>query len=152
MTQYNTRYVTIQMSQFTNMYSYALSKNKKNQPFYIATSTIPLPAANDTWFERGPVGVNKLSSMMKRMVVRAGMNPDKRLSNHSARKFLVQKLNDCSIPPNEIIQISGHKNLASINNYSHINQNQHRDISQILHSNSTENCPQNPPNFRHIQQ
>ena len=32
------------------------------------------------------------------------------------------------------MQISGHKNVNSLNNYSHINQTQHKDISRILHS------------------
>ena len=66
------------------------------------------------------------------------MNQNKRLSNHSTRKYLIQKLNDNNIPPNQIMQISGHKNMASINNYSHINSHQHRQISQILYSNSND--------------
>ena len=32
------------------------------------------------------------------------------------------------------MQISGHKNIHSINNYSHINEDQHRQISEILHT------------------
>ncbi|XP_060554752.1 uncharacterized protein KIAA1958-like [Ruditapes philippinarum] len=115
-----------------------------DHPFYIATTTIHLPSPRDTWFKRNPVGINKLGSMMKRMVQHSGLNSSKRLTNHSARKYLVQKLNDSNIPPNQIMQISGHKNIASINNYSHINQNQHRQISDILHSNVKENNPANP--------
>ena len=76
--------------------------------------------------------------MLKRMVQHSGMNQNKHLSNHSASKYLTQKLNDNNIPPNQIMQISGHKNIASINNYSHINSYQHRQISQILHSNSND--------------
>ena len=71
---------------------------------------------------------------MKRMAKNAGLNPDKKLSNHSARKYLVQKLNDNNVPANHIMQISGHKNIQSINNYSHINENQHRQISSVLYS------------------
>ncbi|KAH3753203.1 hypothetical protein DPMN_187837 [Dreissena polymorpha] len=43
------------------------------------------------------------------------------------------------------MQISGHKNFVSSNNYSHINPMQHRNISQILHSNSNENTSMNYP-------
>ena len=32
------------------------------------------------------------------------------------------------------MQISGRKNIHSINNYSHINEDQHRQISEILHT------------------
>ena len=43
--------------------------------------------------------------------------------------ILFEKLNDNTIPPNQIMQISGHKNIAFINKvYSHINSHQHRQI------------------------
>ena len=108
--------------------------SEPNNPFYVATTTVHHTSPQEIWFKRNPVGVNKLSSMMKRMVERAGLNPDKKLTNHSARKHLVQKLNDFNIPANQIMQISGHKNIHSINNYSHINEDQHRQISEILHT------------------
>ena len=77
--------------------------------------------------------------MLKRMVQHSGMNQNKHLSNHSARKYLIQKLNDTTIPSNQIMQISGHKNIPFINKvYIHINSHQHRQISQILHSNSND--------------
>ena len=74
--------------------------------------------------------------MMQRMVEGAGLNVDnnRRLSNHSARKFLIQKLSDCNVPANHIMQISGHKNISSINNYSNINDQQHQGICSILYS------------------
>ncbi|MES9905045.1 MAG: DUF3504 domain-containing protein, partial [Sedimenticola sp.] len=108
-------------------------------PFYIATTTVHLPSPRDTWFKRNPVGINKLGSMMKRMVAHAGLNANKRLSNHSARKYLVQKLNDNNVPANQIMQITGHRNIGSINNYSHINHTQHKQISNILYSGASEN-------------
>ena len=73
--------------------------------------------------------------MMKRMVASANIQTNKKTSNNSARKFLIQKPNDSNVPQNRIMQISGHKNVSFINNYSHINQTQHKDISRILHSN-----------------
>ena len=118
-------------------------------PFYIAATAVHQPSPRDIWFKRNPVGINKLGSMMKWMCKQAGLNPDKKLSNHSARKYLVQKLNDNNVPANQIMQISGHKNIASINNYSHINEKQHRHISNVLHSNvsnaavDTENAAPN---------
>lgn len=66
----------------------------------------------------------------------------KRLTNHSARKYLVQKLNDNGLPPNQIMQISGHKNIQSINNYSTINSNQHRTISRTLSNAHSEQIGQ----------
>jgi len=116
--------------------------SEPSSPFYVAATTIHHPSPQETWFKRNPIGVNKISSMMKRMVERAGLNPDKKLSNHSARKHLVQKLNDFNVPANQIMQISGHKNIHSINNYSHINEVQHRHISEILHSDAPSSTVQ----------
>ena len=42
------------------------------------------------------------------------------ITNHSARKRMIQKLNDTDIPPTHIMQISGHGNVQSINNYSNV--------------------------------
>ena len=51
--------------------------------------------------------------------------------NHSTRKHLVQKLVDNDVPPNEIIQITGHKNVNSLNNYSILSDKQ-QQISAVL--------------------
>lgn len=56
----------------------------------------------------------------------------------------MQKLNDSNVPPSHIMQISGHKNVHSINNYSHINNTQHRKISSIL-SGATDDYTQSTP-------
>ena len=54
---------------------------------------------------------------------------------HSGRKTLVQKLHDNNVPPNQIVQITDHKNLQSINNYSSLKERQMENISKILSSN-----------------
>jgi len=124
-------------------YGYSLPEH----PFYIASTTKQLPVYTDVWFKKNPVGVNKLSTMMSRMVKNAGISGEKRLSNHSARKYLIQKLSDNNVPANQIMQISGHKNdYSSIYNYSHLNEKQHLNISSILQSSSTTVNPiQVPP-------
>lgn len=109
--------------------------SQPDDPFYIASTTVHNPSSREPWFKRNPVGVNKLGTFMKRMVGHAGLVSQKRLTNHSARKHLVQKLSDKNVPANHIMQMSGHKNIHSINNYSSINTDQHRAISEILYSN-----------------
>ena len=103
----------------------------EGDPFYIATHTLQsCMKANSQWFKRQPIGVNKLSSIMKRMAAIAGI--EKKLTNHSARKHLVQKLSENNVPANQIMQITGHRNIRSINNYSHTNETQHKAISRTL--------------------
>ena len=62
------------------------------------------------WFKAQPMGVNKLNNTMKDMTQVAGISGK---TNHSGRKTSVQKLQDSGVPPNQIIQITGHKNLVS---------------------------------------
>ena len=82
------------------------------------------------------MGVNKLNNLMKTMAEKADLdNP--RLTNHSARKRMVQTLNDKDIPPSHIMQLSGHKNVQSINNYSHVSQQQQKTMSRILSGSSS---------------
>jgi len=68
------------------------------------------------------------------MSVDGGLDPNKRLTNHSTRKHLVQKLRDSGIAPTDIMQISGHKNIQSVMNYSEMSEEKHRQCSKILAS------------------
>ena len=75
---------------------------------------------------------------MKTMAEKGGLTNSKQLTNHSAQKHEIQKLNDINMPPSHILQLSGHKNVQSINNYSHISQQQQKNMSRILSATSTE--------------
>ena len=87
----------------------------ENSPFYLAINT-PLPKPGKKLFKSSPLGVNSLRSMMNNMRKDADFNTDRKLVNHSTRKHLIQKLVDNEIPANEIIQVTGHKNVNSLNN------------------------------------
>ena len=63
------------------------------------------------WFKAQPMGVNKLNDIMKDMTQAAGISGK---TNHSGRKALVKKLQDSGVPPNQIIQITGHQNVRSV--------------------------------------
>ena len=58
-------------------------------------------------------------------------------TNHSGRKKLVQKLRDNDVPPNQMVQVTGHKNLQSVNYYSSLRERQMENISKILSSSSS---------------
>ncbi|CAH3182397.1 unnamed protein product, partial [Porites lobata] len=83
------------------------------------------------------MGVNKLNSLMKTMADKAGFDEKRRLTNHSARKTMIQKLNDNNIPPTHIMQLSGHRNVQSVNNYSSVSNEQQKNMSLILSGNTT---------------
>ena len=91
-----------------------------------------VPKAGRKWFMAAPLGVNSLRSMVKNMLAASQVHSHKKLVNHSTRKHLVQKLVDNNIPPNEIVQITGHKNVNSLNNYCAISDRRQWHISTVL--------------------
>ena len=45
---------------------------------------------------------------------------------------MIQKLNSHEVPPTHIMQISGHKNVQKLNNYSSLSEKQQLNMSNIL--------------------
>ena len=77
------------------------------------------------WFKAQPMGVNKLNNIMKEVTQAAGVSGK---TNYSGGKTLMQKLQHSGVPSNQIIQITGHKNLQSVNNYSSLREKQMESI------------------------
>jgi hypothetical protein len=50
-------------------------------------------------------------------------------TNHSARKTAIQTLLHSNIPPTEVMQISGHKNVQSLNSYAEVSEAQQHCMS-----------------------
>ena len=80
--------------------------------FFLSLST-----SDELWFKSSAMGVNKLSRLTKTMSEKADLDEKRRLTNHSTRKTIMQKLNDHSVPPTHIMELSRHKNVQSVNNY-----------------------------------
>ena len=89
------------------------SMNKPDAPFYLGVNHTT-KNSDKSWFKANAMGVNKLNSLMKTMAEKSGLD-NSHLTNHSARKRMIQTLNDKDIPPSHIMQLSGHKNVQSIN-------------------------------------
>ena len=97
---------------------------KPDDPFYL--QTIPNPKG-DVWFKRQPMGVNKLGSLMKSIAASAALEGKK--TNHSARKTMITRLMENSVPPLMAAQLSGHKSLDS---YSHASIDQQKAMSLTI--------------------
>ncbi|XP_053377231.1 uncharacterized protein LOC123558507 [Mercenaria mercenaria] len=85
------------------------------------------------------MGINKIYKIMNEMKEEAGIEAP-RITPYSARKRLIQKLSDDGVPANQIVQISGHKNVNSLNNYSKLNNAQSKNISDILSDKATSSA------------
>ena len=114
--------------------------NTDDSPFYIApnnTRSKSKGSLEKKWFKNQVVGEKKLNGMMKSMAEKAGLNG--RFTNHSVRKSMVTQLLHHGVPPTIIMQLSGHKNVGSINNYGVASIEQQRGMCLILSNPSDAN-------------
>ena len=82
------------------------------------------------WFTLNPLGKNKLGDLVRTMAEKAAL--DGRKVNHSARKTTVTSLLHSNIEATTVVQLTGQKNVASINEYSTASLNQQIQMSHIL--------------------
>ena len=97
--------------------------------FYLAVNNVK-SGSGKPWFKKAPVGVNKLNTLMKTMAQKDGLGPN--FKNHSGRKTMIQTLVNNDVPPTDIMQLSGHKNVQSITSYSTVSQKQQLNMSHTL--------------------
>ena len=81
------------------------------------------------------MGKNKLGKIVTTMATKAGLKG--KLVNHSIRKKTVQDLHNAGIAPSMICQVTGHKNVNSINNYAVADRNAQKRMSNILMDDET---------------
>lgn len=92
---------------------------------------------DNVWYINQAMGKNTLSKFVKTICDKAGVEGWK--TNHSARKTTVSSLMHAGVPPTQVMQISGHKNVQSINNYSSASIEQQKQMSKIRSDVTTGN-------------
>lgn len=106
-------------------------------PFYLSincSKTLTHEELKDScWFKAQPMGVNKLITFLKELGKAANITQKKK-KNHAGRKTLVQKLENRRVAGNQIIQVTRHKNIQSLNNCNQLRERQQKNISKILSS------------------
>jgi hypothetical protein len=83
------------------------------------------------WFLDVPIGKNSLGSIAKKMSEKANFSA--RHTNHSGRKTSITNLLDAGCPPTEVAQLSGHKNLMSLNSYHSVSISKQQSMSTMIH-------------------
>lgn len=105
--------------------------NTSDAPFVLSINH--RRTAKTHWFKNMPMGRNHIYGLVSNMKKNCSkINPCKKITNHSVRKHLMQKCNDLGMPANVTIQVSGHKNVASANNYSKLNDNQQKLLANAI--------------------
>ncbi|CAB4009817.1 zinc finger MYM-type 2-like [Paramuricea clavata] len=106
-------------------------------PFYLS---IKYNSNNNTWYKAQPMGTNRINEMMKRIVQGTQLEhqQQKKLTNHSACKAVVNKLKKNNVERSSIVKVTGHRNLQWLNDYDGDEQEQQQMSSRI----SWRNNPQ----------
>lgn len=103
---------------------------REKGPFYLAL--IENPKTN-VWYKKQRLGVNSIDNMMKNVIKSTPLETSsKRLTNHTARKTVVKKLRAASVERQSIIQVTGHANEKSLNDYDEGSEKEQRQLSNII--------------------
>ena len=104
------------------------SRMDRGDPFYLTPNHMWQTAG--MWFKTQPIGHDKLGKMMSDIAKSAGL--EGHYTNHSVRKTMCTQLVQAGVPPTIIQQLSGHKNVQSLNNYATASIEQQMGMSSIL--------------------
>lgn len=105
---------------------------RENGPLYL--SPIDKPKTN-VWFKTQRIGVNSIDSILKKMKENsplASMIPNKKITNHSARKTSVRKMKSAGFQKCEIKNITGHANEKGLDPYDSGNEEEMFKISSAI--------------------
>ena len=105
-----------------------LPNTNLSDPLYLAIIQRP---KTEVWYAKSRMGANKLASIMKTLAQALNLEA-KRISNHSTRKSVVAKLKKVGQPRHKIIQITGHANESSVDDYDEIEEDERRALSHII--------------------
>ena len=104
-----------------------------NAPFYLAINHRRKPSEK-VWYLDRPLGKNEIGKFLKDAFASAKLDETnkKKVSNHSVRNTSVGRLLEADVQPNFVAQLSGHKNLKSLDSYHSASLKRQQEISTVL--------------------
>ncbi|CAG2220035.1 unnamed protein product [Mytilus edulis] len=118
----------VQYLEFTERQTKTRKGEGSARPF--APKMFAIAENTNKWYSMQPMGKNKLGELVKVMSEKGGLTGRK--VNHSARKTTVTSLLHSHVEATTVMQLTGHKNVASINDYSSASLDQQIKMSNIL--------------------
>lgn len=116
---------------------------QRSGPFYLSVKS-NRRANDEIWYKVQPMGVNKINSMMKDIIAGTSLETsEKRFSNHSARKTVVNQMKKANLERSAIAKVTGHRNIQSLNDYDEADEDEQRDLSWAI-SKRNRQGEQNP--------
>ena len=123
-----------------NLYQSHRPAGAKCDAFYLGINHNRTSSPVSPWYLDAPMGVNRIAKIMSRTAARAGVTG--KVTNHSVRRTMLTQLYQRGVPPTMIAQLSGHKNVSSLNHYAVASLQQQQQMCNML-----QNPLQNRRNF-----
>ena len=98
---------------------------------------------NELRFSQQPIGLNKLSVIMKTMFAEAEI--EGYFTNHSGKRTLATTLYQAGVPEQEIMERTGHRSIESVRKYKRPSSEMLKDISNLLEPKSEQFIKEEPP-------
>ena len=88
---------------------------------------------DNIWFKTQPMGVNTISNMMKTTVAGTSLEEShKKFTNDSARKTTVSKLKKANVERSDIVKVTGHQSVQSLDDYDEADEEEQRQLSSAI--------------------
>ena len=100
--------------------------------FYLQPINNPV---TEVWFKILPMGKNNIGDLMKEIKLNSPLKDlclDKRLTNHTARKTVVKKLQSQGVQCSDIISITGHTTTRGLDAYDEGDNGFQRVLSNMI--------------------
>ena len=108
-----------------------------DSPFFLAINHRRQPSSQ-IWYSKAALGKNKIGKFLSKAAKAAKLPGN--ITNHSVRKTCISRLMDADIPENFVAQLSGHKNLKSLESYKSASTAHQRKMSLVLSPSTPPSC------------
>lgn len=108
-----------------------IEMNTIESPFYLAVKH-NRELSDPVWYLKTPLGKNQIGKLMSSAAKAACISGGKKIANHSVRKTSIGRLLDADVAENYVAQLSGHKNLESLQSYKTPSLQHQRRMSETL--------------------
>lgn len=101
--------------------------------FYLAEIDSP---KSKLWYKNQNLGINKIASIMKQLCSIG--NIQGRKTNHGLRRHTIRQLKRAKVDSLNIIQLTGHRNLQSLNEYDDCDLDMQKEMSNAISAKKTK--------------
>ena len=114
-----------------------LEMKQPNSPFFLAINHCRQPSSQ-IWYSKAALGKHEFGKFLSKAAKAAKLPGN--ITNHSVRKTCISRLMDADMPENFVAQLSGHKNLKSLDSYKSASTAHQRKMSLVLSRSTPPSC------------